>query len=141
MRQRVGDGSPNCDIDRLVINVMLEDDEASSELLRLCERRIEVGLVRHSGHLTTMHTPVVRIVLLRKAITVVVGDGSPEGGDEVHGLGDCTHTVVDITVRGPEEDGGDASDVLDRLASPTELSDDLLVGQGSEGGMGPGVDA
>ena len=120
---------------------MLEDDEATSELVRLCECRIEVGLVRDSGDLTTMDTPVVRIPLLRKAITVVVGDGSPEGGDEVHGLGDCTDTVVDITIRGPEKDGGDTSDVLDRLASPTELSDDLLVAQGSEGGMGPGVDA
>ena len=88
-----------------------------------------------------MHTPVVGVPLLNNTITVVVGDRSPEGGDEVHGLGDCTDTVIDVTIRGPEENGGDTSDVLDRLASPTELGNNLLVGQSSESGMGPGVDA
>ncbi len=120
---------------------MLEDDEASIELERLCERGVEGGLIRDSGDCATMDTPVVRIPLLSNAVTVVVWGGRPEGGNEVHGLGDCTNTVVDVTVRGTEEDGGDASDVFDRLATPTELGNNLLVGQGSEGGMGPGVDA
>ena len=87
-----------------------------------------------------MHTPVVRIPLLNNPITVVIGDRSPDSRDEVHGLGDCADTVVNVTIRGPEENGGDASDVLDRLASPAELGNNLLVGQSSESGMGPGVD-
>lgn len=120
---------------------MLEDDEACIEVQRLCEGGVEGNLIRDGGDCATMDTPVVRIPLFRNAIAVVVWDGRPEGGDEVHGLCDGTNTVVDVTVRGPEEDGGDASDVLDRLATPTELGNDLLVGQGSEGGMGPGVDA
>ena len=141
VRQSVGDGSTNCEVDRLVIDVVLEDDETSSEVLGLLKRRIEGLLVCDGRDLAAMDTPVVGIPLFNNAISVVVGDRSPEGWDEVHGLCDGTDTVVDVTVRGPEEDGGDASDVLDCLASPTQLGNDLLVGQGSEGGMGPGVDA
>ena len=139
-RQTVRDGSTNSDVDRLAIDIVLEGDDTSGEVQGLVKRRIEGLLVRDSLDLAAVDTPVVGIPLLNDAVTIVVRDRSPEGGNEVHRFGNGTDTVVDVTVGRPEEDGGHAGDVLDRLASPTQLGDNLLVGQGSEGGMGPGVD-
>jgi len=87
------------------MDVVLEDDEASGEVLGLCEGCVEGRLVRDGRDLVTMDTPVVQIPLLNNAITVVVRDRSPEGRDEIHCLSGCTDTIIDITVRGRKRMG------------------------------------
>ena len=72
------------------------------------------------------------------------GGGANAGPDrslEAHSLRDGTNTVVDITVRGAPEVGGDTQHILDDLLAPSELSDDLLVGEGSHRRVAPGVDS
>ena len=119
---------------------MLEDNDARSEGPCLVECRVEGLLVVDGRHPATVHTPVAGIALAKAAGNGVVGERSPHDGCEVHGFGDCTDTVVDVTVGRPEEEGSDPGDILDRQASPPELGDDLLVSQGSERRVGPGVD-
>ena len=60
-------------------------------------------------------------------------------GGETHGHRDSTDTVVDVTVRRAHRVGRDTSDVLDGLLGPSELSNDLLVGESGEEGVRPGV--
>lgn len=42
--------------------------------------------------------------------------------------------------RRPESECGDSDNVLDKLSSPSELSDDLLVGESGELRMRPGAE-
>ena len=140
LRQVIGDGRSDGDVDGLDVDIVLEDNDARSEAPCLVECTVEGLLVVDGRHLATMYTPVVGIALVIDALEGGVGERSPHDRCEVHGFSDCTDTVVDVTVRWPEEERSDPGDILDRLASPSELGDDLLISQGSERRMGPGVD-
>lgn len=54
-------------------------------------------------------------------------------------LDNGTDTVVDITIWGTDILHLETSDILDGLLGPLQLSNDLLVGEGGEGVVGPGV--
>lgn len=61
-------------------------------------------------------------------IEVVRPDVAPHDRSETHSLEDSTNTVVHVTVRRAEDVGREAGDVLDSFLGPSELGDDLLVG-------------
>lgn len=50
-----------------------------------------------------------------------------------------TDTVVDVTIWGADVLHSEASDLKDGLLGPLDLGDDLLVGEGGKGEVGPGV--
>ena len=136
IERHVLDSRPDGDVDGLDVDIALEDNDARSEGPCLVEYRVEGLLVVDGQHIAGMHTPVVGIALSNAAVNGVVGERSPHDGCEVHGFGDRPHTVVDVTVRRPEEEGSHPGDILDRLTGPSELGDDLLVSQRR---VGPGV--
>lgn len=51
------------------------------------------------------------------------------------------YPLLDITVRRPEHVRGNTSDIKDNLLGPSELRDNLFIGQGSERRMTPRVDS
>lgn len=90
---------------------------------RLCKSSNDGGF-GHGGHL-----PVVSI----KSIA------SPVNRDIAELLEDKTNTVVDITIRRTHVLEAESGGLHDGLLSPLHLGNDLLIGQGSEGMVGPGV--
>lgn len=50
-------------------------------------------------------------------------------GNEAHGQGNSTNSVIDITVRGTECKGRNAEHVVDSLFGPAKFGDDLFIGQ------------
>ena len=66
-------------------------------------------------------------------------DTGPDRSLEAHSLRDGTDTVVDITVRGAPEVGSNTQHILNDLLAPSELSDDLLVGEGGHGMVTPSM--
>lgn len=100
-----------------------------------------------------------------KFVVVAIVDSGPHDGLEVHLGGNGSNSVVNVslcwkrTVKRPrrcqllclpfreakertrrsEGEGRDAGDVLDELPRPSELGNNLLVGQGRQGRVTPGV--
>ena len=68
-------------------------------------------------------------------------NAGPDGSLETHGLRDRADTVVNIAVGRAPEGGGDTEHVLDDLLGPSELGDDLLVGERGHRRVAPSVDS
>lgn len=127
----IGNGQDAADgnIDLLREEIVLEDDETSLHGRDLDQPGLESIDDGLSGSSLSRDVPVVGVKVL-----------GPDGGLVTELGGDGTDTVIDISVRGAPVDGGDANDGLDSLLGPLQFSDNLLVGEGGHGGVGPGVD-
>lgn len=71
---------------------------------------------------------------------VVLSATRPDNGNHAHCKRDSTNAVVDITIGRTHSHWRDAEDGLDSLASPSKLSNDLLIREGGEVWMRPGMD-
>lgn len=116
----------------LLVQVVRQDNETSGELSgSSVQDRIE-GLNDVVDTDTRRNVPVV-------GIEVIAVEGSPDDRGHAHGHGDGTNTVVDVTVWGAHSVGRNTGDLTDGLAGPAKLGNDLLVGEGGERRMRPGV--
>lgn len=118
--------------DKLGWKYSRQDDNAVVE--SCCSRQNAVeGLDNRVHALAGRNVPVV-------GIEVVAINGSPDDRGHAHSHRDGTDTVVDVTIRRTHGVGRNTGDLTDSLASPAELSNDLLVGEGRERRVRPGVD-
>lgn len=69
----------------------------------------------------------------------VIGVMVPHDGLVTHGVEDTTDTVINVTVWRTDVPRGDTNGLTDSTGGVSELGDDLLIGLGGEGGVGPGV--
>lgn len=127
--QDVTDG----EVDGGLVQIVLQDDEPSVELFGRLQDGVEPGQRGLTVGTTSGNVPVVRIK--DDAVT-----GGPDDRGQTHLCSDGSDTVVDVTVRRPEGSGSDTDRVLDDLHRPTELGDDLGVGEVGQVRVGPGVD-
>lgn len=102
--------------------------EAAGSVENLVKRVEDFGSRETRGNV-----PVVGVKV------AAIGAG-PDDGGETHGAGNGADTIVNVTIRRTHCVGGDTSDFLDGLAGPAELGNDLLIGQGGKGRVGPSVD-
>lgn len=148
----IGHGIANGQVDGFDVNVVLEDDDALvggrvrrrrgvGELGGGVEDALEGGLVRDGLDGSGVNAPVLTVPLDGTSTWSDTDHaGGPDDGTHTHCEGNGTDTIVHVTIRRTEGERGDANDVPDSLASPSEFRDNLLVCQGGQGTVTPGVD-
>ena len=94
----------------------------------VCYQRMSL-LIKHTAHGVKVGVRAVGLEVRR-----------PDNGRQAHLRSDASDSVVDVSVRRSECVGRHADGVPNDLLRPPKLSDNLLVGQGSEGSVRPGVD-
>ena len=94
----------------------------------VCYQRMSL-LIKHTAHGVKVGVRAVGLEVRR-----------PDNGRQAHLRSDASDSVVDVSVGRSEGVGRHADGVPNDLLRPPELSDNLLVGQGSKGSVRPGVD-
>ena len=63
----------------------------------------------------------------------------PDHRSQADEFANSSDSVIDVSIRGPHCVRGDTSELPNNLLGPLQLQDDLLVGQGGEGSVRPGM--
>lgn len=96
VRENVASGQ----VDRLLVQVVCENDESGGELGSICENVFECGDDSRGGDGACSNVPVVGV----KVVTIVT---CPNDGGEAHGEADSSHTIVNVSVGWAEGVWGD----------------------------------
>lgn len=127
----IGKDVSDSEVDGLLVEIVGEDNKASGERASSVEDLVEA--VKNLGRRETGgNVPVV-------GIEVAAVGTRPDNRGEAHCHGNGAHAVVNIAIRGTHGVRRNSSDILDRLLCPSQLRNDLLVGQRCEGRVRPGV--
>jgi len=122
----------------LLVDVVLKNNETSVEQRNIgVEDGLEFAQSGFTGRAVSGNVPVGGV---KVGCGVVDSDRGPQDRSKAHLCGDGSDSVVDISIGRSESVGSDTGNVPDDLGGPSELGDDLLVGQSREHGVRPCVD-
>jgi len=114
---------------------MLQNDEAG----------IQGGNVAHNvfpvlDDLEGSRTPTfdVKVSSIKCGLRV---EASPHNRRKTHCNGDGPNSLINVTIRRPHEVRGNTQHIFNNFFGPTKFSDNLFVGQSSQVGVTPCVDA
>lgn len=116
----------------MLVKVVGKDDEASAQHGGILHNALEGSDDTGGADGTGCDVPIV-------GVEVVSLVASPDDGSETHGEGNCSDTVVDVSVGWSHRVWRDTSNIFDDFSGPSKLSNDLLVGEGGERWVRPCV--
>lgn len=128
-----GQNNVDGNVDSLLVKVVSEHNITGRERRGVLDDLLKVVHDLGGRDDTGSDAPVVGVVRLAS------GRGGPDDRGEAHLKRDGTDTVINVTVRRTHGVGSNANDGADDLLAPAKFGNDLLVGEGGEGVVGPGV--